>query len=382
MPYSGIYPYYGHHMMAGIQLGMQPENASGVPAISAGCDFVPLFTKKGDPGTLKSAVEQLLFFERVDLLSGLISYKTMPEIIPIINTHQRPALLFDLGEYVPGHDVISPFVFYASQQIYQSEFALGCWAQERFRNCGLVVVPLYESGYQLHSSFWEGIQSVGGDALRIHTIPREKSSHATLDLTLFFETVEKDQPAFVHAIFTGNQGLDFLRQWVQSTYYQKIPLIVVENMAYEDLLEDIQEMDLSFYTAVSWNREDERPENKRFVQRFEASSGQKANIFALLGYEAGLFLREIQADLIKGDTMKAIQWLTSETIKGPRGHRNFCPQSAQPIHTIDIVQIKSSQKSIRKLIVSQSGDHQMSIERLKRMDQQCLSGWQNPYLCI
>lgn len=382
MPYSGIYPFYGHHLMAGMQLGMQSERALGTTHSTSGCDFIPVFTKRGDPDTLKTATEQLLFFERVDILSGLISYKTVPAITPIINGQQRPALFFDLGEYVPGTDMISPFAFYASQQIYQSEFALGYWAQKKFRNCGLVVLPVYEAGYQLHSSFWEGIQTAGGDALRLHTIPMEKSNAASLNLSQFFEAIEKNRPSFVHAIFTGNQGLDFLRQWARSVYYQKIPLVLIENMAYEDLLEDVREMDLNFYTASSWDRENERPANKRFVQKFEASSGQKANIFALLGYEAGIVLREVQPDLLKGDTIKVTKLLSSASINGPRGLRNFCPQTVQPESTIDILQIISSQKSIQKLVIYQAMGNQISIERMKTMHQECASGWQNPFLCV
>lgn len=382
MPYSGIYPYYGHHMMAGMQLGTQSENALNQASASGALDFVPVFTKRGDPATLKSAVEQLLFFEKVDILSGLISYRTMPEVLPLINAHQRPSIFFDLGENVPGHDIVSPYVFYASQQIYQSEYALGSWAQSKFRNCGLIVMPIYEAGYQLHSSFWEGVQTAGGDAVRLHTLPHEKSSHQKLDLTVFFETIAKDKPAFVHGIFTGNQGLDFIRQWSQSEYYDKIPLVLVENMAYEDLLEDISHLDFTFYTASSWSREDERPENRKFVQRFEAAGGQKANIFALLGYEAGLFVREIYSAVLQGDTRLAIQWLQSESINGPRGSRNFDPLSIQPMNSIDILQIKTNGKRIQKLIVGQAASDLMPIERVKTMDQECISGWQNPFLCI
>jgi branched-chain amino acid transport system substrate-binding protein len=383
MPYSGIYPYYGHHMMAGLQLGMQPAGIHKNRAIgTVDCDFVPVFTKRGDPATLRNAMEQLLFFERVDILSGLVSYRTMPELLPLINKHHRPAIFFDLGEHIPYREAISPYVFYASQQIWQSEYALGAWSQEKFRNPGLVVMPIYESGYQLHSSFWEGVQSAGGQALHIHTLAREKSDHQVLDLATFFDAIAKEKPAFVHGIFTGNQGLDFIRQWIQSPYYNKIPLVLIENMAYEDMLDDILETDVTFYTASSWSREDENPENQKFVHKFESSSGQKANIFALLGYEAGLFMREIHAAVLKGDTMQAIEWLHRESIKGPRGFRNFDPLNIRSLDSVNIFRMQVHNKSIRKLIVGQAGGGLMSAERRETITAQSVSGWQNPFLCV
>lgn len=383
MPYSGIYPYYGHHLMAGMQMAMQPDRTGhhgggGEEQLQ----FVPVFTKKGDPVTFKNAVEQLLFFERVDLLSGLISYRTMPDIIPLINDHRKPALLFDLGEYVPGFDLQCPYVFYTSQQLWQSEFALGNWAECKFRDTGLVVLPFYESGYHLHSSFWEGIQAAGGAALKLHTISKEKSSGHSLDLTDFFATIEKDKPAFVHGIFTGDQGTDFIKQWILSPYNRKIPLILVENMAYDDLLDDVGHLDCSFYSASSWSRMDQRPENQKFVQKFELASGQKANIFALLGYEAGLMIREVQSGILHGDNEQVLHQLKTISIMGPRGRRNFDPMSIQAMPQVDIQLINMERNNTHKIIIDQVQNCLFSLDRISALHQQSVSGWYNPYFCI
>lgn len=383
MPYSGIYPYYGQHLMAGMQIAMRSAMMSNSGSNDSNdLQFVPVFTKNGDIKTLNNAVEQLLFFEKVDLLSGLVSYRTLPEIIPIINRYQRPAIFFDSGEYVPCMDIASPYVFLASQQIWHTEYALGRFAEAKFNNTGLVVLPYYEAGYHLHSSFWEGIQSAGGDSLKIHTISKEKSSGSVLDLTGFFKTLAEDKPAFVHGIFIGNQGTDFIRQWIASEYNQKIPLILVENMAYDDLLEDISSLDFSFYAASSWTRRDERSSNKAFVRLFESTSKQKANIFALLGYEAGLFIREIEESMLQGDTNKAISLLKSQSIEGPRGRRNFDLQFVQSMPQVNIQQIHMRLKIVRKLIIDQHEHSLFPLERMKLLEQQSVSGWQNPYFCV
>jgi branched-chain amino acid transport system substrate-binding protein len=383
MPYSGIYPYYGHHLMAGIQLAMSAFlNNDKTGDRRSDLQFVPVFTKNGDIKTLNNAVEQLLFFENVDLLSGLVSYRTLPQIVPIINRYQRPAILFDSGEYVPAMDIASPYVFLASQQIWQSEYALGRFAQEKFKNTGLVVLPYYEAGYHLHSCFWEGIQSVGGDSLILHTIGKEKSGGDVLDLSGFFNAVALDKPAFVHGIFTGNQGTDFIRQWISSMYYQKIPLILVENMAYDDFLDELSSLDFSFYAASSWTRAGRDRQNHAFVSSFESVNQQKANVFALLGYEVGLFIREIEQAIVQGDTQKVLRILRTQSIEGPRGSRNFDLQRIQSMPQIDIQHIQMRLKNVHTLTIDQYENCQFPLERMKILHEQSVSGWQNPYFCV
>src|SRR5580698_6464195 len=95
-PYSGVYPFYGHHLMAGILQGLYPG------AIKQNeFEFIPVYTNMGDPKSVLDAVNKLVFFDQVDIVSGLISYKAIPDIIPVIETHNKLAFFFDMGEYIP-----------------------------------------------------------------------------------------------------------------------------------------------------------------------------------------------------------------------------------------------------------------------------------------
>ena len=79
-------------------------------------------------------------------------------------------------------------------------------------------------------------------------------------------------------------GMSFWRAG-KSEFYGKIPLTVVENMGYDDMLKDVAALDLEMYTAFTWSRTEENAKNREFVKRFE-NTGQMANIFGLLGYES------------------------------------------------------------------------------------------------
>ena len=114
-PYSGVYPFYGHHLMAGILLGLYPGAVK-----QNEIQFIPVYTKKGDPKSVQEAVNKLVFFDQVDMISGLISYKSLPDIIAVIENHNKLAFFFDMGEFIPYFNHLSPRIFYSSQQIWQS----------------------------------------------------------------------------------------------------------------------------------------------------------------------------------------------------------------------------------------------------------------------
>jgi branched-chain amino acid transport system substrate-binding protein len=213
-------------------------------------------------------------------------------------------------------------------------------------------------------------------------IPHDKGSPKTLDLGEFFEKVRKDPPPYVHAVFAGAIGNDFLVAWKNSPFHKTIPLVVVENMAYDDVLTDVGGEGLELYSAGTWSRGGEGRRNVEFVKKFESAGGQTANIFGLLGYEAGLALREVKSLIQKRDLNKVAELLQKESIDGPRGERNFYPASGFSLPVIDIFKVKTSAANIYKTVVSQGKGLKFDAEQFKQIHEESISGWLNPYLCI
>jgi branched-chain amino acid transport system substrate-binding protein len=376
-PYSGVYPYYGHHLTAGMLLGLYP----GAPKKNE-IQFIPVYTKMGDPASALEAVNRLVFFEQADIISGFISYKSAPDVIPVIERHNKLGFFFDMGEYIPWFDYLGQRMFYSSQQIWQTQYALGYWAAKEYGEGGMMVMTLYEAGYHINSSFHKGVRDAGGGILNTHVIPHDRAHPKRMELEDFFEKIKKNPPPYVHAIFAGTLGNEFLQAWKDSGYHKKIPLLVVENMAYDDVLEDVGNLDLELISAATWNRNDENPRNVEFVKKFERTGGQMANVFGLLGYEAGLALREVKPLIQKRDFSKVADILQKESIIGPRGERNFYPASGFSLPVIDIISVKTSINKIYKTVISQGKGLKFDAEQFKEIHVGSVSGWLNPYLCI
>jgi branched-chain amino acid transport system substrate-binding protein len=177
-------------------------------------------------------------------------------------------------------------------------------------------------------------------------------------------------------------GLRFLQQWIQSGLHKEVPLLVHEAMVYDDILDDLKHIDLELYTARSWMKEDESRANQVFVKQFEQLAQQPANIYALMGYEAGLVWKELLPHAQKKDWDTVKQQLRTAIIQGPRGEKNFYPLSGFALPASNILKITTSGNNIRKIILDQGKGMRFDAKEFKVIHDEAVSGWQNPFLCI
>lgn len=376
-PYSGVYPYYAQHLITGWLLGMDLD-----PTRQKKIAFIPSFTKLGGPKSVTEAIQKMLFFDKIDVLSGLISYKSTPDLIPMIDMHQRMGFFFDMGEYIPYFPHISPNIFYASNQLWQSEYALGYWAQKNYGEGGLVVMPVYEAGYHLSSAFQRGAAAGGSTSISFKVLQADYRSNPENGVESFLKEAALMAPAYIHAIFTGKEGTEFLEKWKQSSLHKSIPLLITETMAYDDILEDITNLDMTVYSANTWNRKSENRINQAFVTKFESLAKQRANIYALMGYEAGLVWKELLPFAEKRDWSSVKNRLQQTVINGPRGEKGFYPASGLGLPEVSILRIKISGNKINKLIVDQQKGIMFNHNELEEIHTTSVSGWLNPFLCV
>lgn len=374
MPYSGVYPFYAQHIMAGLLCAVSEINLK-----SSDFEFVPVYTGQGSVKATLEAAQKLVFFDGVDMLMGMVNIKVLDDLRPLLENHQKIGLFFDFGELVPRIEGFGNHIFNISAKLWQSQYALGQWAVKEFGANGQMVSPIYEAGFNLNTSFLQGAASSGTDSLRSFVLPEALANKDILNLESFFKAIDLETPAFVHAIFTGKMGNQFLAQWRNSKFYDAIPLLTVENMAYSDMLEDVQDLNLKFYSSSLWQKTSQTKENQAFVKNFENLGKQQANIFGMMGYEAGLVLSNISSLIRKGDVQGAIQVLKTKDIIGPRGTLNLQTQSAQQFSLVDINKIITNKNTINQTVLNQSTAIGFDTSTVF---QDTLSGWQNPYLSV
>ncbi len=374
LPYSGMYPHYGQHTMTGLVCALDQYKIA-----ASQFNFIPAYVGNGERAKCLDEAKRLIFFEGVDVLMGMVSVKVLDELKPILQTYNKLGLFLDFGEYIPTKETAGDNVCCLSMNLWQSQYALGKWAVKEFGTDGQLIMPLYESGFNLSAAFTEGAAIAGCKGVNSFVLPTAYANNETLNLEAFFVALEKQTPNFVHAIFSGKMANKFLWQWRKSKFYDTVPLVTVENMAYSEALFDVEDMGIKMYSARSWHRDTQTKVNKLFVNKFEAFGKQPANVFAMLGYEAGLALAAMFPLLLKGDGAEAISLLDKKGVEGPRGIIRGHSSENTSYYPIDIVKIQTGgPKTFQTILATETAfafDTSQVIENTQ-------SGWLNPYIAI
>lgn len=375
-PYSSIYPEMTPSLISGFYSAI-PEKYHSLFQI------IPEYVGQGGDKTITDAASKLLHFHQVDILSGFVSYKVMPSLIPHIESRQKLGFFFDSGEYIPYTHHLSGNVFINSFQMWQSQFALGFWTQKQFGDKGCIIAPIYDSGYHLQSAFRQGVAMAGGSELDIHVLKyNPEGSQVTEKIQELFQQLKKQKPSFIHALFCGSEALEFYAEYCKSGLNQQIPLVVSAHMASDEILKKVCNMDLKLYAASMWNYHSKEKTNLEFKKRVADFAGQKPDFYTLLGYETGLLFETMIPEFRKRDWSEIKKRLKTETIEGPRGKRSFYLNSEYATPVIDIEKIGFHANAATKIVIEQGTAMQYDHETYEKIHKENVSGWQNPYLCI
>lgn len=375
-PYSSIYPYMIPSLVNGFYSAI-PKQYQNI------FQFIPEYIKQGGDKLVTEATQKLIQFDNVDIVSGMVNFKAITSIIPTIERSNKLAFFFDLGEHIPYLEHKSDLVYLNSFQLWQSEYALGYWAHKKFGDKGTVVMPLYDSGYHLQSAFRQGAISAGSDLIDYLVLPyQEGKSQVAGQIEYVFDKWLKDPPSYIHALFCGTEAVEFLTEFHKSKLKGKVPLVVSAHMASDEILSQISNLSMEFYSASMWDYNSNDEQNKKFKNSYLNQTGNKANMFSLLGYEMGLSFYSILSEFQKKDWKAIISHLKTSTVNSPRGERSFYIDSKYSTPIISIEKIKLITSSVQKLVIEQGRSLTYNHKIFDEIHRENVTGWQNPYLCV
>lgn len=375
-PYSSIYPKMVPSLISGFYSAI-PEKYHALFQI------IPEYIGQGGEKQVIETSNKLLSFNHVDILSGFVSYKVVPSLIPGIENQGKLAFFFDSGEYIPYTHHISDSVFFNSFQMWQSQYALGHWAHQQFGGKGAVIAPIYDGGYHLQSAFRQGAAMAGAKEMNFHILKyKQDGSQVTKQIQDLFQQIKIDAPSYIHALFCGNEALEFYDEFCKSSLHKHIPLLVSAHMASDEILSQVSNLNLQFYSASMWNYNSIEEANILFKKRVKQFAGQKPDFCTLLGYETGLLFEKLIPLFQKRDWDEIKKRLKYENIEGPRGKRSFFLDSEYATPLIDIEKGSFQNNTVSKIIIEQGKAMQYNHDTYEKIHKENVSGWQNPYLCV
>ena len=171
----------------------------------------------------KEAIVKLFEFDEVDLIIGLFSTHEISTIAKLAEKYKKPIIACHLGEHLPLYTEKYAYLYVYSLSIWQHVWALGHWAVSKLGQKGLFVTDLYDGGYAFGTFLDLGMnQEPEDNRLSFHLTPNTQDNY--LDLTAFYNVLERDKPDFIYASFNGTQAGRFLEAYANSPYCD-IPLV-------------------------------------------------------------------------------------------------------------------------------------------------------------
>lgn len=375
-PYSSIYPYMIPSIVNGFYSAIPQKHQNLF-------QFIPEYVGQGSHKTYTDAVAKLLNFNNVDVVSGLVSYMSLPDLISMTEKRQKLGFFFDIGEYIPHNIHLSNSVFINSLQFWQAEYALGYWANKTFGDKGMVIMPVYDAGYHLHSAFRQGTIAAGSSCIDYKTLTYIDGKSQVKDrIEPVLEEIKKDPPSYLHSIFCGTEAVEFLDAFKKSGLHKIVPLVLSTHMASDEIIQQVLNLNLEFYSASMWNFDNPDEINNTFKKRYINQTGNKPNVFSVLGYETGLAFYSMYAEFKQKEWGKVIHNLKTIKVNSPRGLRNFYLNSNYSTPVISIEKITTEKNNIRKFIVEQGQSLRFDNIVFSEIHNENVSGWQNPYLCV
>src|SRR5690606_26546648 len=108
-------------------------------------------------------VQKMLLVERPHLVVGVLGAGQAPSVAPLFAQHRTPFLVCNLGgDLLLTGGVQNPYLFWNSLNVWQSTYALGCWAAANVGRTAVVASGFHEAGYGLVEAFWMGFREAGG----------------------------------------------------------------------------------------------------------------------------------------------------------------------------------------------------------------------------
>lgn len=371
LPVSGIMPSMSKDFKQGLELAINEGNIDELKI-----EIVPELTSQGQIQNVSEAINKLVSYDGVDVLTGIVSSLAIKELRDTVNAKKIPFLYSNLGEFVPSKAIDSPFLFLNSLNLWQSQWAIGKWAQEKYGGTASICFSVYDAGYHLHEAFRLGAIAGGAKSTKVNLLPLLPNR---VDTSPLIDLIKEQQPSHVHAILCGVDGKDFLKRYQEAGFLGKIPLTVCPFLVEDNLISEIENLVEDIPNSISWSYQLKNTENERFIYAYEKYYMRKPSVFSVLGYESGLLLfRALKTKIEKGVALENTLPLLS--IESPRGEIKLNISPAKNVYLRKPMQNggTSPLNFVTDEIASVDEQHPDMVE----LAQNGISGWQNPYLCI
>lgn len=294
----------GFDINDGIRLGLQHAGVSEVKIISDNVGF-------GEDSQLNhSKAEQLVMNEDVDLIVAYATSLNAESLYEFSKTASKPILFLDAGMEI-FEAPISPLCFHLTLQGLQACKIIGANAAQGGKNI-IAATSFYDGGYRGPWAIVSGIESSHGKVVANYVTVFKPEEFSVDPLIQFINNSGASAVTACFSMYLTELLMKGLKE--RSPNSTSLPFFCSPFMAEEVWLEKCDFPGGTFHTVVPWSSSLENPAQEA-LQNALIQKNKKANLFSLLGWEAGL----VVAQILNGGVSSLENW----SFESPRGTVTF-----------------------------------------------------------
>jgi len=325
LPFTGVGAEFGQQVDRGMQMFMKLNpNAFG----SYKVEFVKRDSKNPSGAEAKTAVQELIAQDKVDILTGFIYSPDAIASAPLVTAAKKPMVIMNAGTAWITN--LSPMITRVSFSMWHSGYAMGEAAAKSLQaKTAVVGYSDFPPGKDSLDAFKRGFETAGGKV--VDAIPMGGPGQVP-DFTPFFQRAKDKKPdVFFVFVPSGDHAVAVMKTYNALGMRQAgVRLIGPGDLTPDYKLQGMGDDALGLITIHHYNADLNNPQNKRFVDTWKKDFGAAAtpDFMAVQGYDGMAAIAHIVTTL-KGkiDPDAAINALRGWKYDSPRGPISIDPRT-------------------------------------------------------
>jgi branched-chain amino acid transport system substrate-binding protein len=325
-----------------------------------------------NPALTHEKAEKLLLQEEVDALVVYSNASNAELLYKLAPVYAKPFIFLDAGMQMPFAPA-SDYCYHISLQGLHACRIAGSMAGTGNRKV-LLASSFYDGGYMGPWAYHQGLAESGGSICGNY-VSGYKEEEFSIDH--YVSLLQTSDAASVAACFSSYLAKLFIKELgAKNKEAAPVPFYCAPFMAEEQMLKNCVFPGGDFYTVVPWATSLQNNEQEVFTGYFHEEKNKIANLFHLLGWEAGAVASQA---LESGATS-----LKGFCYPSPRGNVTIRPQTHYTYAPLYNGRITGDAQgrcslSISGMVDVSASDHDRMMS--DKPDNQ-FSGWRNNYFCI
>lgn len=294
---------------------------------------------EGKPELGPTKANKLIDVDKVQIISGIVHSGVAGSIRDILDQKKIPTVITNAGTDDLTGGRKSPYIFRTSFANRQDNLAAGWYAYNKLGYKKIIVIaPDYSAGHEHAAGFMKYFKESGGTVVQEIYPPLDTADFAPYLTGIAQKSDEVDA---VFMFFAGAAAIKLVNQYAEYGLKDTLPLFASGHAVPDSYLSSIQDAALGIQNFMHYTPSLDNPENKRFVDAYEAEYNERPSVYAEQAYVAAkaivMALEALNGDATDPDAFAAA--LRAVKFDAPRGPIAF-DENQNVVHTVYILEVK------------------------------------------